>query len=199
MLPGQKIRRDLRLQQAYRDGEITMPKSEIGWKSMTGEPNLPALGDFAKPREKKNLAERLRIASDRAFPTPAICREAATEIERLTNALALAEDQWRVTDAENAGHISDKRRLAEHLKKAREMVAFWADYASEYFREKHGLADELATLDAAINSQGFLPDGDTLTPFGESLRDFVEECARDRDDRVSPAMKRKAMDILGLP
>lgn len=36
------------------------------------------------------------------------------------------------------------------LKDARECVEAWAAYASEYFREKHDLAGDLARIDAAI-------------------------------------------------
>lgn len=40
--------------------------------------------------------------------------------------------------------------LVAELKFARECVAEWAAYASDYFREKWGLDDDLARIDAAI-------------------------------------------------
>ena len=38
------------------------------------------------------------------------------------------------------------------LKEAREAVGGWAAYAGDYFREKHGLEDDLAAIDAALVS-----------------------------------------------
>jgi hypothetical protein len=49
-------------------------------------------------------------------------------------------------DAERA--LADD--LAAELVKAREMVASWAAYASEYFQEKWNLAADLGHLDAVI-------------------------------------------------
>lgn len=41
-------------------------------------------------------------------------------------------------------------RLREALAEAIESVEDWAGYASEYFRQKHGLEEELARLHAAL-------------------------------------------------
>jgi uncharacterized protein YigA (DUF484 family) len=43
------------------------------------------------------------------------------------------------------------RVLTEALRRAREDMEGWAEYASEYFREKHDLAGDLAAIDAALN------------------------------------------------
>ena len=40
--------------------------------------------------------------------------------------------------------------LLAALKESRESIEDWAGYASEYFREKHKLAEELAALGALI-------------------------------------------------
>ena len=45
---------------------------------------------------------------------------------------------------------AENERLREALKEAIECVEFWADYASPYFKDKHGLEDNLIKLRAAI-------------------------------------------------
>ncbi len=42
------------------------------------------------------------------------------------------------------------REVTDALKEARESIDAWAGYAGDYFREKHGLAEELQALDALI-------------------------------------------------
>lgn len=41
-------------------------------------------------------------------------------------------------------------RLAEALREARDAIEDWAGYASDYFREKHDLAGDLAKVDALL-------------------------------------------------
>jgi len=62
--------------------------------------------------------------------------DAKKDIATLSSALA-------AKDAEN-----ERLRLA--LKEAREMVAHWGAYASEYFQDKHDLPGDLGELDAAL-------------------------------------------------
>lgn len=45
---------------------------------------------------------------------------------------------------------AENKELIETLVEAREMVADWGLYASEYFREKHGLVGDLEKLDAIL-------------------------------------------------
>lgn len=45
---------------------------------------------------------------------------------------------------------SNPQLLLNALKEAREMVAAWGAYASNYFQEKHNLADDLKRLDDVI-------------------------------------------------
>ena len=44
-------------------------------------------------------------------------------------------------------------RLAEALREARDAIEDWAGYASDYFREKHDLAGDLAKIDALLRDQ----------------------------------------------
>jgi hypothetical protein len=48
---------------------------------------------------------------------------------------------------------AERDRLREALLEAREDVAHWGGYASDYFREKHDLAGDLARIDAALASE----------------------------------------------
>lgn len=63
-------------------------------------------------------------------------------------------EQIAVLEAANAADKALIAELTEALKSAREMVADWGAYASEYFREKHGLDRDIAELDAALAQQG---------------------------------------------
>jgi chromosome segregation ATPase len=45
---------------------------------------------------------------------------------------------------------AERDRLREALEEAREDVVHWAGYASDYFKEKHDLAGDLARIDAAL-------------------------------------------------
>ena len=49
--------------------------------------------------------------------------------------------------------MTENERLRAALRDARECIEAWAGYASEYFREKHGLAGDLARIDAALAAQ----------------------------------------------
>lgn len=44
-------------------------------------------------------------------------------------------------------------RLRQALVEARDLVAEWGDYASDYFKEKHGLERDIARLDAVISGE----------------------------------------------
>ena len=49
-----------------------------------------------------------------------------------------------------------RKRIAEleaALKEARENIEHWGAYVSEYFREKHGLQDDLNAIDAVLVNQ----------------------------------------------
>ena len=48
-----------------------------------------------------------------------------------------------------AGRVKE---LEAALKNARDDMADWVSYASDYFREKYNLAGELAAIDAALNA-----------------------------------------------
>jgi len=48
---------------------------------------------------------------------------------------------------------AEAERLRAALRDARECVETWAGYASEYFRDKHDLAGDLARIDAALAAQ----------------------------------------------
>ena len=48
---------------------------------------------------------------------------------------------------------AENERLREALKEAIECVEFWADYASPYFKDKHGLEDNLIKLRAALSCE----------------------------------------------
>lgn len=65
-----------------------------------------------------------------------MCAEAAAEIATLRSQLA---------------------RAREGLETAREDIQCWASYASEYFQNKHGLADDLAAIDTLLAELPALP------------------------------------------
>ncbi len=79
--------------------------------------------------------------------------------EQVAPLIRLADHERLQAETERlqAARAADKARiseLTEALKSAREMVADWGAYASEYFREKHGLDRDIAELDAIIAQQG---------------------------------------------
>lgn len=48
--------------------------------------------------------------------------------------------------------MTSNQFLLNALKDARELVAHWGAYASQYFQEKHDLAGDLKTLDEVIRA-----------------------------------------------
>ena len=89
-----------------------------------------------------------------------------SEIERFQPSLMGTREDWadcipdpegdyvRFTDhqASLAAVTADRDRMVEALKTAIEEVEFWSGYASDYFKDKHGLAGTLAHLRAALTS-----------------------------------------------
>ena len=76
------------------------------------------------------------------------------EVERERDALRMELDACRHT---NSGLHKDKvhlaamaGRLREELKLARANMEDWASYVDEYFRQKHDLAGDLASIDRAL-------------------------------------------------
>lgn len=64
---------------------------------------------------------------------------------------AFSDDlQWQMREEENASLRSLLKEAMEALDEERELVAFWAAYASPYFREKHDLAGDLAGIDETL-------------------------------------------------
>lgn len=49
--------------------------------------------------------------------------------------------------------LAEVKRLREALEDARDMVADWAAYASEYYQKKWKLDEDLAKLDAALETK----------------------------------------------
>lgn len=59
---------------------------------------------------------------------------------------------------ENEALQAECEALRKALVEARDLVAEWGDYASDYFKEKHGLERDIARLDAALSGlPGSLP------------------------------------------
>lgn len=52
--------------------------------------------------------------------------------------------------AERDAALAREQRLREALMQARDCVKWWADYASEYSRDKHDVDGDLARIDAAL-------------------------------------------------
>ncbi len=85
------------------------------------------------------------------------CAEAAdlitalrAEVEDLGNRLHHVHRLW----ANNEHALrAENERLRTALRDARECVQAWSGYASEYFREKHDLAGDLARIDAALEEK----------------------------------------------
>ena len=98
-----------------------------------------------KAREQRDVVtaenQRLRKALTRHVCTGMTDAQRTAELERYLSD-GIAADKARIAE------------LTEALKNAREMVADWGAYASEYFREKHGLDRDIAELDAALAQQG---------------------------------------------
>lgn len=75
------------------------------------------------------------------------------EIARLKGALQAAAETAVAKDQECRRLTAEIERLRAALRDARECVETWAGYASEYFRDKHDLAGDLARIDAALAAQ----------------------------------------------
>jgi hypothetical protein len=94
----------------------------------------------------ERLAESFHLESRKASAVP--WDEVPAENRALMVA-TVSEAMGPVLDS-----IADLRRqrdrLREALVEAREDVADWATYADVYFQEKHGLAADLARIDAAL-------------------------------------------------
>lgn len=72
--------------------------------------------------------------------------------------------------------LKENERLQEILKEAREMVEHWAGYASEYFKDKHNLAGDLAKLDAAIKAAEDGPAARSIPNIDSKGSGAVEPC-----------------------
>lgn len=76
------------------------------------------------------------------------------EVERLRTALDVSEEQRAEHQAACAAEVERLTRerdgLAKALADAIECVESWSAYASDYYREKHDLAGDLARLRAAL-------------------------------------------------
>jgi len=82
-------------------------------------------------------------------------------VEEIRKAKHTCFDRWTDHDAIRAvleagaepalaAKDADIERLRLALKEAREMVAHWGAYASEYFQDKHDLPGDLGELDAVL-------------------------------------------------
>lgn len=78
----------------------------------------------------------------------------AAEVARLTAWLDESKDAILKT-ADEMGRQTEKRdteiaRLRGALESARDALKDWGSYAGEYFQQKHGLANDIAAIDAAL-------------------------------------------------
>lgn len=62
-------------------------------------------------------------------------------------------DTIRALLGERDALAAENARLREALREARDAIEDWAGYASDYFREKHDLAGDLAKVDALLRDQ----------------------------------------------
>ena len=62
-------------------------------------------------------------------------------------------DTIRALLGERDALAAENARLREALREARDAIEDWAGYASDYFREKHDLAGDLAKIDALLRDQ----------------------------------------------
>jgi hypothetical protein len=73
------------------------------------------------------------------------------EIERLTIEVGqLKCGQWESKDKTITTQAAQLSVLADAVTGLAEMVGDWSCYASDYFKEKHGLADDLAKADRYV-------------------------------------------------
>jgi hypothetical protein len=105
-----------------------------------GTPLGDALRELAALRAENG---DLRGLLAETVPDPEYRRMQDIEIERLRE-----ERKQHKQIATDLG--SKNNRLREALTEAREDVAHWGGYASDYFKEKHDLAGDLARIDAAL-------------------------------------------------
>jgi len=68
-----------------------------------------------------------------------------------------------------------EKKLYEALKEARMMVAEWGEYASPYFQQKWGLADDLAKLDAVLGIPGIEQRTDLGREEADAERRFADQ------------------------
>lgn len=93
--------------------------------------------------------------------------------------------------AQLAAAQADNAALRKQLEQAREMVELWASYADSYYKEKHGLADDLAEINAALaNPAPGAPLLDAVRELVEAGVSVVGDLETERDECESPGTRQ---------
>jgi hypothetical protein len=79
-------------------------------------------------------------------------------------------------------HRELAERLCSDLQEARDTVADWAAYASDYFQQKHHLAGELARIDRQIESARAALAAEQQGPSDDDLRGIFYQHSDSGDD-----------------
>jgi chromosome segregation ATPase len=115
-----------------------------------------ALAAALTERQKERDDLRVELAT-----TKQINATIQAELVAARNALAAERERFARQDAtlEDAGrriinYIAERKRLREALAKARESVAAWGAYSSDYMQAQHELANDLAAIDAVLAETG---------------------------------------------
>jgi chromosome segregation ATPase len=100
----------------------------------------------------KVLAEPLEAAT--ILAAAAELRRLHTELEATERQVFILTDCMSDCSKANARLEAENEALREALKRARESMADWGSYASEYFQQKHDLQGDLDAIDAALARAG---------------------------------------------
>ena len=99
---------------------------------------IPPSEAIEKYRDMEELRRRLSSTSD------------ADEALAIRDTLR-ANAKWLMTPSSYIVAYADRvSKLESALRRARDDMEGWAAYASDYFREKWGLDEDLAAIDAAL-------------------------------------------------
>ena len=104
---------------------------------MTLDERIAALPKWPREEDYVKTYRHTETGFQVTYSTPVLdLRFVNDQVDALSARLALVREQLQM--------------VVDELQEARVSIEDWAGYASNYFREKHGLAAELAALDVKI-------------------------------------------------
>lgn len=151
----ERLRERVRTARRWRyDDELLMPAEEVLRLCDAAESASAKDAEIAALLQRRDTLQTL--LADAKDDRDGWKRKLQCQHEQAT--LVLDQRDAAQKRAEQAG--ADAAVLHAALVEARDSIESWAGYASEYFREKHDLAGELARLDAVI-AAGQASDGES--------------------------------------